>query len=116
MKTTENNKCRKCNGIGKPSKGYVNFHNIRTMYKEDEFETKLLNCLKCEKCGNSWIPETDTNKINKRLEYLRQELEAERISYGELAELQSLADHIDKNDVQLLEAAGVPENLNNKND
>jgi len=48
-------------------------------------------------------------KIKKRLEYLRQELRAERISYGELAELQSLAEHIEKGDVELLEAAGVPE-------
>lgn len=45
----------------------------------------------------------------KRLEYLRQELRQERISYGELIELQSLKDHIDLNDVELLEAAGVPE-------
>ncbi len=48
-------------------------------------------------------------KIKKRLEYLRQELRQERISYGELAELQSLAEHIDLDDVELLEAAGVPE-------
>jgi hypothetical protein len=45
----------------------------------------------------------------QRLEYLRQELRAERISYGELAELQSLAEHIEPGDVELLEAAGVPE-------
>ena len=44
-----------------------------------------------------------------RLEYLRGELRAERISYGELAELQSLAGEIDPGDVELLEAAGVPE-------
>jgi hypothetical protein len=58
-----------------------------------------------------------TNKtkfINHRLEYLRGELRAERISYGELAELQSLADHIDSGDVELLEAAGVPEALTTK--
>lgn len=46
--------------------------------------------------------------IKERLEYLRQELRAERISYGELHELQSLAKHIDAGDVELLEAAGVP--------
>jgi hypothetical protein len=43
-----------------------------------------------------------------RLEYLRGELRAERISYGELAELQGLAEHIDPGDVELLEAAGEP--------
>lgn len=50
-----------------------------------------------------------TQDIKKRLEYLRGEIEAERISYGEIAELQSLADHIDPDDVLLLEWAGVPE-------
>ena len=49
------------------------------------------------------------DKIQKRLEYLRGELRSESISYGELAELQSLAAHIDPGDVELLEAAGVPE-------
>ena len=47
--------------------------------------------------------------IKKRLEYLRHELRAERISYGELNELQSLAEYIEPDDVELLEAAGVPE-------
>lgn len=47
---------------------------------------------------------------SERLEYLRGELRAERISYAELAELQSLAAHIHPSDVELLEAAGVPEN------
>jgi hypothetical protein len=49
-------------------------------------------------------------KAKKRLEKLRKELRAERISWGEIAELESLKDYIDKNDVELLEAAGVPEN------
>lgn len=47
--------------------------------------------------------------IKRRLEELRAELRAERISYGELAELQALAEHIDPDDVELLEAAGVEE-------
>jgi hypothetical protein len=48
-------------------------------------------------------------KIKQRLEHLRGELRAERISYGELAELQALVPHIAPGDVELLEAAGVPE-------
>jgi hypothetical protein len=44
-----------------------------------------------------------------RLEYLRGELRAERISWGELAELQSLAEYIPAEDVELREAAGLPE-------
>ena len=47
--------------------------------------------------------------IKGRLEYLRGEIEAERISYGELSELQDLAAHIDPGDVLLLQWAGVPE-------
>ena len=45
----------------------------------------------------------------KRLEELRIELRREMISYGELAELESLKHHIDKDDVELREAAGIPE-------
>lgn len=50
--------------------------------------------------------------IQERLERIRTELRADRISYGELDELQSLAKYIDPSDVELLEAAGVPEKLN----
>lgn len=42
----------------------------------------------------------------ERLEYLRGEIKAERISYGELAELQSLREFIDASDVDLLQWAG----------
>lgn len=47
--------------------------------------------------------------VKRRLEYLRGEIHAERISYGEVAELQALAQYIDPSDVELLEWAGVPE-------
>ncbi len=50
-----------------------------------------------------------TKDINKRLEYLRGEILAERISYEEIAELQSLKEHISSDDVLLLEWAGVEE-------
>lgn len=53
----------------------------------------------------------DLIRARQRLEYLRGELRAERISYDELAELQGLASHIDPIDVELLEAAGVPERV-----
>lgn len=49
------------------------------------------------------------DSINQRLEYLRAEIRAERIGYGEIAELQGLAAHINPDDVELLEWAGVPE-------
>ena len=47
-----------------------------------------------------------SDEIKARLEYLRGELDAECISWDELHELQSLAEHIEPGDVQLLEAAG----------
>lgn len=56
-----------------------------------------------------------TQNIKDRLEYLRGEIIAERISYGEIAELQSLAEHIDAGDVLLLEWAGVLEQKDNLN-
>lgn len=52
-----------------------------------------------------------TEQQRQRLEELRTELRAERISYGELAELHDLIPYIDPTDTELLEAAGVPEHL-----
>jgi len=48
-------------------------------------------------------------QIAKRLEYLRREIQAERISYAEIAELQSLAAYIPRSDTLLREWAGLPE-------
>ena len=80
----------------------------------------------CGHCGRAWNDDKSTgvtptpsgrcpfeyeheDDAKARLEELRIELRAERMSYGELAELQSLADYIEPGDVELLEAAGVPE-------
>lgn len=49
------------------------------------------------------------DEIRDRLEYLRSQIDAECISWGEIAELQDLVEFIDPSDVQLLEWAGVPE-------
>jgi len=43
------------------------------------------------------------------LESIRASIRAERVSYGELALLQGMVEHIDPGDVELLEWAGVPE-------
>jgi len=51
----------------------------------------------------------NNEQIKQRLEYLRGEIEKECISTGEIAELASLAEHIEEGDVLLLEWAGVPE-------
>ena len=49
------------------------------------------------------------NNPKERLEHIRQQLNNERVSYDELHELANLVEHIEPGDVQLLEAAGVPE-------
>jgi len=52
-------------------------------------------------------------QVQKRLAYLRNEIEAERISLGEIIELQHLAEHIPEDDTLLREWAGIPENSEN---
>jgi len=56
-----------------------------------------------------WVKTTNDFKILHRLEQLRKSIRDENISYGELAELQSLAKYIDPSDIELLEWAGVKE-------
>lgn len=59
---------------------------------------------------HGWSPSVvEDRQARERLEYLRGELRGERISYGELAELQGLIAFIEPGDLELLEAAGVPE-------
>jgi hypothetical protein len=53
--------------------------------------------------------ELDIIEKQIRLEELRAELRAEGISYAETIELQSLEQYIDKHDIELREAAGLPE-------
>lgn len=52
---------------------------------------------------------TEADVARNRLEHLRRELRAERISQGELCELAGLIPYIGPGDTELLEAAGVPE-------
>lgn len=54
---------------------------------------------------------SEDESIKERLEELRTEIRAERISMSEIVELQSLAKYIDKGDVELLQWAGVKENV-----
>jgi len=59
-------------------------------------------------CKEIIIPEGD-GTIPERLEELRSVIQAESISYGEIAELQGLAMFIPNGDVELLQWAGVLE-------
>ena len=75
--------------------------------------------MKCSKCNKELNDNQDllTGECGEcfdaqppqRLEYLRGELRAGSMSYSEQAELQGLVEHIESGDVELLEAAGVPE-------
>ena len=55
-------------------------------------------------------PESEIIQIlaSQRLEHLRGEIRAERISYGEISELQSLVEFIPSDDSELLQWAGEP--------
>ena len=48
-------------------------------------------------------------QIKKNFEKIRKSIEIENISYGEILYLQNNIEHIDKNDITLLEWAGVEE-------
>ena len=48
-------------------------------------------------------------EAKQRIEEIRAEILAERVSYDEIAELESLAEYIDESDVLMLQWAGVPE-------
>lgn len=64
----------------------------------------------CDGCG--WWDDDEATfgaAPRIRLEYLREEIHAGRISQFELLELQGLVPYIDNGDVELLEWAGVPE-------
>lgn len=76
-----------------------------TYIEQDKAINDALNAYYDEHYGPSLVPETPT----ERLEYLRRQINAERISTAELIELQGMVDHIEPGDVQLLEWAGVPE-------
>jgi hypothetical protein len=76
--------------------------------KKITFRSFAYDGLKRDLAKGGGIDDVPQN-IKERLEYLRGEIRNESISYEELMELQSLAQYIEPNDVELLEPAGVPE-------
>lgn len=57
-----------------------------------------------------------SNHIKERLDHLRSQIDNECISYGEIVELQELAEHIPEDDVVLREWAGIPEHEDDEQD
>lgn len=63
---TPQNTCRKCGELGLPSTCLVNYHDRRKNFakEQQEFFTKDVNCLKCVKCGHSWIPAKEKSPMD----------------------------------------------------
>jgi len=95
-----------------PNCGRVHASGTDPTQAQNAFESYMTTGFCCDPCRED--AEEFKAKAQERLEYLRGELRAERISWGELAELQRLADQIEPGDVELLEAAGVPESFDNE--
>lgn len=91
MSVTTGYICKKC---GEPSPVGVGYTSSQPRTGD------LARCA----CGYSVKPAL-------RLEELRTLIREERISWGELSELQGMARYIDSGDVELLEWAGVPEGV-----
>lgn len=90
---------------------YTAYTDEGNTYQIIELKEYTLTDLKAEIRGYHLHKHTGYGEriAKRRLDYLRGELRTERISYGGLAELQGLTPYIEANDVELLEAAGVPE-------
>lgn len=78
---------------------------------ELEREAHVRELIEAAVRGHSTRRTGELAHVRSRLEYLRGELREERISYGELYELQGYGDggFILPDDVELREAAGLPE-------
>lgn len=93
-------------GVGNVGRKHLKWHPSHRFFPNDDI-------LECDVCGcRSYNAEAKKKCVpheQRRLAYLRTQIEAECISMEELHELQGLAKYIDPSDVLLLEWAGVPE-------
>jgi ribosomal protein L37E len=74
MKNKKTNEtCRRCNGQGKPSKAFnntlVEFTDLGSKIGDRGNtlsrigKAQLVDCIKCENCGHSWIPKKSTREL-----------------------------------------------------
>lgn len=89
-------------------------NNLKIVRKNSEYNKYIKWFVVGKNCDLGYKTKKEAEEFissvnKKRLEYLRGEIKTERISYSELLELQSLKKYIDRNDVELLEWAGVKE-------
>jgi hypothetical protein len=88
----------------------LDLHGALTLSpRQGGVDSEIMSALEAFYAGTSLERFHRPDNTAARLEYLRGELRAERISYGELIELQSLAQQIPADDLELREAAGLPE-------
>lgn len=67
-------RCRKCGGKCKPSKGFGDAYiteQYQTMVLQGE--GNLIDCLKCEDCGHSFVPKNAESKNRQRIKDLEQQ-------------------------------------------
>lgn len=86
---------------------FTRVNGVDTLYFDDEMQAQWIN--ETRQDLETWLSANGDFTPFQRLNYLRDQINQECISYGEIAELQSLAKYIEPWDVQLLEWAGVPE-------
>ena len=89
-------------------------HDVETVKDEMESIDNLIQAQNLIQDAKSVATEepslfADIDSKKERLEEIREEIQNESVSYGELVELQELTEYIEDGDVELLEAAGVPE-------
>lgn len=89
-------------GMDAPYQGSIWVRWYKTLADQFDYLVHL------EAIGDLSIPADTTDEA---LEFLRFRLRTETISQGELLHLQGLAEHISSSDVELLEAASVPEDV-----
>lgn len=94
-----------------PDDGLCSGAGVITSVKGDDDDEGIYTVSKDDGGEVEALPHelTVMSATTERLEELRAILRTESISYGELNELQGLREHIDPDDVELLEAAGVDE-------
>ena len=87
---------------------YVNSY-LTTCHIADDYEISINEARELIAIGKR-LHEDNVNRLKlERLKYIRQAIEAESVSQGEISELYDLRELIHPSDTLLLEWAGVPE-------
>jgi len=91
------------------TKNYKKLRLAESMHTRLQNKWHYAKLVKSPRFTEGGVYAWEVGTVEDRLEFLRRELRAERISMDGLVELQSLAFHIKPGDVELAEPAGIPE-------